>query len=308
MRGFGVLAFIAVLSACAPALADGWTVVKLRGGVQQMIEGKWIDVGRGDIIPDDRLLRTLADGHADLQRAQEVLTLGADTQIQIHDKTEIRYTSVQQDFGTVEVEAQVENVPHFAVETKFLAAVVKGTHFVVTASDLGASVAVERGFVAVESKASKRSTTVTVGQVASVAPVTDLVLGGTGPLPAIFGADGTIVQPEGAAGTGQPAVFAPGNAAASGPALPLQDAVASPQGPAGGAAVTTATLIGPADAGLIPRLRGSLGGGPLPPALFEAAAPGPAKEQPINLTTIAIGMLLGAAIGALALLFRRYWS
>jgi hypothetical protein len=33
-----------------------------------------------------------------------------------------------------------------------------------------------------------------------------------------------------------------------------------------------------------------------------------AKEPPINLLTIVVGALLGAAIGALALLFRRYWS
>ena len=207
MRKFLVLGGMAVLLlGTAPALADEWAVVKLRGTVQQLIDGAWTPVARGDKIADDRPVRTLGDGHADLQRGAEIVTLGADTQVVIHDKADVRYTTVQQDFGTVEVEAQVENVQHFAVETKFLAAVVKGTHFTVTASDLGASVAVERGQVEVESAASKRKTTVTIGQMASVAPATDMVVSGDGSMPAIFGPDGRIVQPAGAPAASPPAI------------------------------------------------------------------------------------------------------
>lgn len=284
-----------LLSGSAPALADDWAVVKLRGTVQQLIDGAWTPVARGDLIPDERLVRTLADGHADLQRGAEVVTLGADTQLQIHDKQEVRYTTVQQDFGTVEVEAQVENVPHFEVETKFLAAVVKGTHFTVTASDLGASVAVERGQVEVQSAASKRKTTVTIGQVASVAPASDMVLSGDGSMPAIFGADGQIVQPAGA-----PAGTPPMIAAASRSATPA---------PQDEAVVTTAALVNPADAALVvPQLRGSLDGGDLAKMLGPTGGPATPVDQPINPLTIFVGVLLGAAIGAVALLFRRYWS
>lgn len=299
MRKFLVLGGMAVLLlGTAPALADEWAVVKLRGTVQQLIDGAWAPVARGDKIADDRPVRTLGDGHADLQRGAEIVTLGADTQVVIHDKADVRYTTVQQDFGTVEVEAQVENVQHFAVETKFLAAVVKGTHFTVTASDLGASVAVERGQVEVESAASKRKTTVTIGQMASVAPATDMVVSGDGSMPAIFGPDGRIVQPAGAPAGSPPAIASPGSASRSGGATTEGEAV-----------VTTAALVNPADAALVvPQLRGSLGGGDFAKLLEQSGGSVKAKEPPINLLTVVVGALLGAAIGALALLFRRYWS
>lgn len=303
MRKYVLLAVLgaAVLLGSAPALADEWAVVKLRGTVQQLVDGAWTAVVRGDKIPDDRTVRTLADGHVDLQRGAEVVTLGADTQVQIHDKADVRYTTVQQDFGSVEVEAQVENVQHFEVETKFLAAVVKGTHFTVTASDLGASVAVERGQVEVTSITTKRRTTVTIGQVASVLPDADMVVSGGGSMPAIFGADGRIVRPAGAPADAVPSItpvrlsVGPGNAA-PGEAGPDD------------ATVTTAVLVNPADARLaMPRLRGSLDGAKLAMALEQTAGAAPMKEPPINLLTILVGALLGAGIGAVALLFRRFW-
>ena len=215
---------LALFLVCAPAFADDWTVIKLRGTVEQLIDTTWTALARGDVVPDDRTVRTGPDGHVDLQRGKEVVTLGASTQVQIHDKTDARFTTVQQDFGSVEVEAEVENAPHFVVDTQFLAAVVKGTHFVVTSSQLGASVTVDRGFVAVQSKASKRSTTVTVGQTASVAPVSDIVLSGTGTLPAVFGPDGTQVvaagSPSGAVHFSDDGSAGSGSAAAT-PIKPL---------------------------------------------------------------------------------------
>ena len=194
MRRFLVPAAIAIaaLLVSAPALADDWQVTKLRGAVQQQLNGQWVDLKRGDIIADDTTVRTLEDGHVDLQRGQEVVSLGVGSQIRIHDRTDAQYTTVQEDFGSVEVDAEAKNFAHFEVQTQFLAAVVKGTHFVVTAGPTGALVAVSRGAVAVQSKVSQRSTTVTIGQVASVAPgrVRDIVLSGIGPLPAI--AEGPI--------------------------------------------------------------------------------------------------------------------
>ena len=295
MARLAFLAGLAALLACAPALADDWTVVKLRGGVQQLIDANWTDLKRGDVVPDDRTVRTLADGHVDLQRAAEIVTLGASTQVQIHDKTDTRYTTVQQDFGTVEIEAEVQNVQHFAVETKFLAAVVKGTHFIVTANDLGASVTVDRGFVAVQSMASHRSTTVTIGQTASVSPASDLILGGTGTLPAIYAPDGGVVRAE-----GSPAEILPGAS------LPGGGVLVTAGGPASDETTTTAMLLGPANGpAALPKLRGSLS---LPTGFGGLTlAPGQTtiKEQPINLMTILVGLLVGIVIGALALLLRR---
>lgn len=296
MRQFLLLAAIAIaaLFAIAPALADDWQVTKLRGAVQQQLNGQWIDLKRGDIIADDTTVRTLDDGHVDLQRGQEVVSLGAGSQIRIHDKTDAQYTTVEEDFGSVEVDAEARNFAHFEVQTQFLAAVVKGTHFVVTAGPTGAQVSVSRGAVAVQSKVSQRSTTVTIGQVASVAPgrAQDIVLSGVGPLPAIvdgpipdlpFAALGDLRGPIGAApGTGDGKVVV----------VDQPDAQV---------AMVIPPLTGPdVRLKIDPALNGAAG---LSKALLP---PTRSKDPPLNFGVIWIGVLIGAAIGALALLWRRY--
>jgi hypothetical protein len=302
MRSLLLLAILgAALLAATPALADDWTVTKLRGAAQAMDNGTWKALTRGDAVPDGNMIRTLADGHLDLQRGQEVVTLGANTEITIADKTGQRYTTVRQDFGSVEVEAEVENVQHFEVDTKFLAAVVKGTHFIVTADALGASVTVDRGAVAVESLASRRSTTVTLGQTASVARSTDLAVSGGGTLPAIFSPDGSVYQPPGGvpAQSGQATTGGPAGGSVPAPAGAVQPPETSPP-------ITTAVLVNPADSTAAMRLRGSLGSAGLSDALSKTVGVAPVKEQPINLVTILIGLLIGIVVGALALALRRF--
>ena len=264
------------LAAASPAFADDWTVIKLHGPVQSLAADAtwsnqhWADLKRGDIVPGDTPVRTLTDGHVDLQRGAEVVSLGAMTRIRIHDKSDVRYTTVHQDFGSVEVEAQVENFVHFSVETPYLAAVVKGTHFIVNSSNAsGASVTVDRGMVGVQSKVTQRSTTVTVGQTASVAPRADMTVSGTGPLPAIVG-DGGPVLP--GADDEMPAA---GTLSLRGPM-------------AASAASLPATAV--ADAG---------SGG-----LTGTAAPA-VRDAPLNPGVVWIGLLIGIMVGGVALLFRR---
>jgi hypothetical protein len=115
------------------------------------------------------VIRTLGMGSVEFQRGQERLGLGPDTQVQIYDRVRARpFTTVKQYFGTVTVEAEVQDVQHFAVQNNYLAAVVKGTRFTVTADADSASVAVARGAVFVEDRATGNDVTVTVGQTASV--------------------------------------------------------------------------------------------------------------------------------------------
>src|SRR5204862_4289974 len=72
------------------------------------------------------------------------------------------------------------------VQTPYLAAVVKGTHFIVNSDSDGASVTVDRGAVSVQSVASERITTIKVGQIATVKRKSDLVVSGLGPWPAVL--------------------------------------------------------------------------------------------------------------------------
>jgi len=177
------------------AFADDWTAVQLRGQVLQLVDNQWQPLVRGMVVPDSRVVRTLGFGHVTLTRGQETLDLGPNTQIQIHDRgtAALPSTTVTQYFGSVSVEAQVENVKHFAVETPYLAAVVKGTRFTVTSGDTGASVSVQRGHVEVGDYHNGSHTLITVGQSATVDSLKtgdDIAVSGDGPLPPVVGANG----------------------------------------------------------------------------------------------------------------------
>jgi hypothetical protein len=89
---------------------------------------------------------------------------------------------------TVSVEAQVEDVQHFAVETSVLAAVVKGTKFTVHAGKTGAAVSVQRGHVEVDDHRNGSHVLISIGQSASIdlAKGNDLtVVEGSGSAPAV---------------------------------------------------------------------------------------------------------------------------
>lgn len=164
-----VLAFTLVIVFGAAAFADDWVVVRLRGSVLQHVDGEWIKLKRGGVVPDSRIIRTLKTGNVEFERGNESVTIGPNTQIQIFDEETVKpFTTVKQYFGTVTVEAEVRQVQHFAVQTPYLAAVVKGTKFVVTSGDTGASVDVKRGRVFVEDKSSNKSVTISAGQSAAV--------------------------------------------------------------------------------------------------------------------------------------------
>ena len=156
-----------VLAIASPALADDWTATKLRGTV--MVNdlhgtGTWTRLNRGDVVADDSPIRTMASGNVEFTRDAETISLGPNTDAQIFDRTGQRYTTVVQQFGQVDIDAQVQNVQHFAVQTPYLVAVVKGTHFSVFSSDTGSRVLVNRGLVGVTGQGQKRSVLVAAGQ------------------------------------------------------------------------------------------------------------------------------------------------
>ena len=182
-----------------PALADDWQAVKLRGVVLQLVNNQWQPLQRGDIVPDTRVIRTTVSGHAEFTRGGETIDLEPNTQIQIFDKAhhEKPYTTIVQQFGTVSVEAQVQNVQHFAVDTPFLAAVVKGTRFVVSSGKTGGSVKVNRGHVEVTDKLNKTHVLLSVGQSAVIDKLKtagSLVVEGAGALPPVLDSRGRPVS------------------------------------------------------------------------------------------------------------------
>jgi len=187
------------LAATGSALADEWLVTKLRGKALELVGDSWQPLERGDIVADARVLRTLANARIELRRGGERLELGPDTQVQIHDRDGRRYTVVQQYFGTVSVEAEARRIEHLAVQTPYLAAVVKGTRFEVRSGKTSSEVRVLRGHVQVEDRITHARVVIAAGQQASVARDGALTVDGRGAAPRIVGPDGRPVTPEAAA-------------------------------------------------------------------------------------------------------------
>jgi hypothetical protein len=166
IRVFAIAAVLALTSIglVSAAVADDWVVAKLRGSVLQMDNGTWVALHRGDIVSDDRAIRTLASGRVELHRNAEVISLGPNSQAEIHDRKGGGFTTVKQITGTVAVEAEVKKVKHFGVETPYLAAVVKGTRFEVSTDVAGSKVKVTRGAVEVTDRKTGESVVVSAGE------------------------------------------------------------------------------------------------------------------------------------------------
>jgi hypothetical protein len=168
------------------ACADDWNVVRLRGTVLQLVDGDWQPLKRGDVVPDNRVLRTTLLGMATLTRGNETIELAPNTQIQIYDRGGKKpFTTVVEHFGSVAIEAEVQQVQHFAVQNQYLAAVVKGTRFTMSASRSGSAVEVQRGHVEVDSSTDDTTTLISVGQKAKVAREGPMTVSGKGTLPAV---------------------------------------------------------------------------------------------------------------------------
>lgn len=188
------LVFLALLAILVtPVLADDWTALKLRGTVLELVDGAWQKIERGAVVPESHVVRTLGNARVVFVRGSETVELGPDTQVAFHLRERDRFTTVQQYFGEVAVEADVEKVKHFAVQTPHLAAVVKGTIFVVRSDDQGASVEVKRGAVAVHSSETHDSVTVRAGQQVETSSDGKLDVSGEGILPVVVDQSGKPV-------------------------------------------------------------------------------------------------------------------
>lgn len=159
---------IALILSVLPTHAADWQATRVAGVVEQSVDDHWLPLRRDDIVPDGRPVRTLADGQVDLRRDKDLLSLGPATQIAITESTAEPFTTVSQAYGTVEAEVTVQPFEHFEVKTPLLAAVVKGTHFIVQSTGATASVRVTRGAVGVEALETGKTTLVSTDETASI--------------------------------------------------------------------------------------------------------------------------------------------
>ncbi|WP_052951661.1 FecR domain-containing protein [Devosia soli] len=153
---------VAALLSVSTAVADEWTAVRLRGGVFALENGAWTQIVKGSVVSDDRVIKSAPGARATFVRGAETIEIGPDTTAQISDQS--GFTTVYNHEGTVGIDAEARNVQHFAVQTPFLVAVVKGTAFTVQSSAVASTVTVARGTVEVEDEQTNAQVSVEAGQ------------------------------------------------------------------------------------------------------------------------------------------------
>ena len=158
-------AFALLVTSGAFAAEGGtWSVSKASGevwvssgGVQQASLGADEQLKPGDTISTGRNGRVL------LMRGEESILISPNSVVGLPTEAKDGLsTTITQQAGSILLEVEKRNVKHFEVETPYLAAVVKGTHFRVDVNAASTSVGVMRGQVEVTDFKS--------GQIAQVLP------------------------------------------------------------------------------------------------------------------------------------------
>ena len=157
-----------------------WTASGVQGAVFVVVDGRQMRVRDGVGIPNDLMVVTAPGSQVRLTRNGETIDVAPDTQIVVHDRTDKEFTHVWQYSGSVTVEANREQVKHFAVETPYVAAVVKGTIFQVSTGRTGSQTRVDRGRVEVVDFRDKQKVDVLPGQSARVTATSGLNVSGVG--------------------------------------------------------------------------------------------------------------------------------
>lgn len=161
---------VALLSALATssigfAQDTSWRISKVSGDA-------WI--GGSDVQPASasdspvlrpgETIRTGRNGRVLLVRGAESILVSANSSISLPEAGRTGQTTIIQQAGSILLDVEKRNVPHFEVETPYLAAVVKGTQFRVSLQGGRAKVDVMRGQVQVSDFRSGQFALVSPGQ------------------------------------------------------------------------------------------------------------------------------------------------
>jgi len=140
----------------APATAAGtsnqrWVVTQLSGDarvVRPGLQAASLTV-RAQLSPGDKLV-TGPTGRATLVKGSDYIVVAPRSEMRVPTTAQpTGFTRVVQTLGTLLFKVQHTGVPHFAVDTPMLAAVVKGTTFTVTVDQQRSAIQVTQGVVQV---------------------------------------------------------------------------------------------------------------------------------------------------------------
>lgn len=165
------------------AMAADWVVVKVTQPARYTDDRKtWHEVKRGMVLKNESWLSTGNRARIVLQRNQDQVVFQPGTMAGLYERASaVVHTDFAQQSGELRLSIDPRVTPHLAVQTPYMAALVKGTVFTVKVTAKGSSVAVQRGRVQVSDVKSGETVGVSAGQKASVDdnPQTAMALSGT---------------------------------------------------------------------------------------------------------------------------------
>lgn len=257
-----VLAII-FLPQFAEAQERAWKVTKWSGAVTwTTAAGQTSTALDGAVVgPGDRLV-TGANGRVMMSRGSDTLVMSENSTLQVPASEVAGSTpTIVQTRGRVSYDVEPRPVQHFIVETPHLAAVVKGTQFIVSSEQAASSVRVTRGLVEVADFRSGEVAPIGANQEATASATgrAGLSLAGEGALPLVR--QGPVRSSTAVGGAGRSVVLAdnqdnrPGTAGQSANATPV-----TPGGTGGmGGANATPAPTPEAETSLISRIGARLG-------------------------------------------------
>jgi hypothetical protein len=179
------LAMLMVLGAGSGAFTQdaAWRVSKLSGEVSVTTSaGQKTALANGATLNPGDTVSTGQNGRVLLVRGEETMLVSPNSVIGIPVGKRAGMTTIIHQAGSILLEVEKRNVKHFEVETPYLAAVVKGTKFLVTVANGQSSVEVVNGQVEVTDFKSGQFALVQPNQAARVLAegVSGLFLSGPG--------------------------------------------------------------------------------------------------------------------------------
>ncbi len=180
-------AVVSTLVLVGAAAADQWHISRSSGSVWVGSDtAQLVSLGPTTDIPAGATVMTGEGARVFLVRGTQTMLIGPDTVVTVPDGESGGITTVLEHAGEITFDVDRQKVKHFAVETPYLAAVVKGTNFTVHVDDQGGAVTVNRGLVEVSDLATGDTVDTPVGQRAYVSGKdAQLTVSGSGPRPVI---------------------------------------------------------------------------------------------------------------------------
>ena len=145
-----IATMLMMLALPAYGATPDWAVSEMSGSATvTRAQGTATKAARGTTLKQGDTLSTGAKSRVVLVRKQEFITISANSRLTVSPQKSGSMVQILQKNGSAIYKIQKKTAPHFAVETPYLAAVVKGTTFIVNVNGSGASVQVTEGRVQV---------------------------------------------------------------------------------------------------------------------------------------------------------------